>query len=282
MIFVSSSCIRAATIGESVKQLADAGFTAIELSGGTQPYAALESDLLGLQKEYGLSYLCHNYFPPPPQPFVINLASLDDQTANLSIQHLKRGIDLSHKLGAKKFGFHAGFLMDIPLNELGQSIARKELFNREEAMDRFAVNLEVLTAYAGSLRLYVENNVVSSVNLRNYGGVNPLFVTDADGYGELQKRSGCRLLLDVAHLKVSCVSLGLDFSAQLDQLISVTDYIHVSDNDGLTDSNGKLVHGSDLYSSLGRHSLNGKTFTLEVYSGLDDLKSSFEALKGMS
>lgn len=281
MIYVSSSCVKASTIGEAVQQLARAGYTSIELSGGTKPYPELEEDLLRLQKEFGLSYLCHNYFPPPPRSFVINLASLNDEIAQLSLDHLRRSIALSKKLGAKKFGFHAGFLMDIPLNELGQSIAKQELFNREAAMNRFAENLRALKAEAGDVNLYIENNVVSSTNLKNYDGVNPLFVTDAAGYNEIRQRVDVSLLLDVAHLKVSCHSLGLDLEAELNALLDQADYVHVSDNDALTDNNGRFTKDSSLWSLMRSHDLRGKTFTLEVYTGPDHLRSSYEALMGI-
>lgn len=281
MIYISSSCVRATTIGEAVQRIADLGYTAIELSGGTQPYTDLEHDLIRLQKEYALNYLCHNYFPPPPNPFVVNLASLDDEISGLSVQHLLRGIALSKRLGAKKFGFHAGFLMDIPLNELGKSIARKELFNRESALTKFVDNLTALRSAAGNVELYIENNVVSETNLANYGGTNPLFVTDSEGYNELIARMDIPVLLDVAHLKVSCESLHLDFESQLAYLLSRTDYVHVSDNDGRTDSNSSFENGSALWTSMKKHNLKGKTFTLEVYSGNEELKSSFEALQAI-
>jgi sugar phosphate isomerase/epimerase len=278
MIYVSSSCVHAGTIGEAVRKLADAGYVAIELSGGTRPYDKLEEELLSLKGEYGLSYLCHNYFPPPLKPFVVNLASLDDEISRLSVEHLQRSISLSARLGAAQFGFHAGFLMDIPLNEIGQSIARKTLFGREEALNRFVENLRRLEKSAGDVKLYVENNVVSSVNLSNYDGTNPLLITDSEGYEELKRRIPFGLLLDVAHLKVSCQSLGLDFQKELSLLLPATDYIHVSDNDSYSDNNQSLVKGSALWKALSHSNLKEKTVTLEVYTGPDELRSSFESL----
>ncbi len=65
MIYVSSSCIRHKKIKDSVKELAENGFQNIELSGGTQYYNNIESDLLKLKEKYNLNYRCHNYFPPP-------------------------------------------------------------------------------------------------------------------------------------------------------------------------------------------------------------------------
>ena len=62
MIYVSSTCIKNKLIKDSVESLALAGFTNIELSGGTRYYPDFEKDLLTLQDKYGLNYQLHNYF----------------------------------------------------------------------------------------------------------------------------------------------------------------------------------------------------------------------------
>ena len=45
-----------------------------------------------LKDKYNLNYRCHNYFPPPKKPFVINLASLNDEVFQMSFKHLKKTI----------------------------------------------------------------------------------------------------------------------------------------------------------------------------------------------
>ena len=50
MIYVSSSCIKANYIHQSVEMLVSFGFKNIELSGGTQYYDGLMKDLLRLQR----------------------------------------------------------------------------------------------------------------------------------------------------------------------------------------------------------------------------------------
>jgi len=87
--------------------------------------------LLELKDRYNLNYRCHNYFPPPKQPFVLNLASLNDETFQMSFDHLKKVIALSNRLGADKFAFHAGFFIDIKLNEIGKKLSRDNLFSRD-------------------------------------------------------------------------------------------------------------------------------------------------------
>ena len=72
--------------------MADNGFTNIELSGGTEYYDNFENDLINLKKEFDLNYLIHNYFPPPLEHFVLNLASTDKDIYEKSLSHYKRAI----------------------------------------------------------------------------------------------------------------------------------------------------------------------------------------------
>lgn len=281
MIYVSSACVRNRTIGASVKQLAEAGYTHIELSGGTQPYPEMQQELLALQREYGLSYVCHNYFPPPETPFVINLASLDEETYERSVENIEKAISLSRMLGVDFFGFHAGFLINIPVNEIGKSIAQQTLFDHDQAMQRFVTSLGVLTAKHPDMQLYVENNVLAGMNYTNFDGRNPFFLTTASEHEALQTAQPYNLLLDVAHLKVSAQTLGLDFATELAPLMAASDYIHISDNDGTADTNGAFVAGSELHRLLSTYDFSGKRITLETYGGLDVIAESFETAKSL-
>lgn len=280
MIYVSSICMKAYTIKESVMTLADAGFRNIELSGGTKYYPAYETELLELQEEYDLNYLVHNYFPPPPNPFVLNLASLNDQIYDQSIEHCNLAIELSKRLGGTKYGVHAGFLIDIRLNDIGKSIAYESLFDRKTALARFKNAWDILLqAAAGELALYIENNVISSTNAKTYNGNNPFLFTDYDGYLELSSLMQFRPLLDLAHLKVSANSLGMDYNHQVDELTPLTDYIHVSNNDGLHDQHKGLTAGSDILDVIEGYDFKTQTITLEVYDEIEGLKSCYDILE---
>lgn len=274
MIFVSSSCVKAKTIAEAVEKLNDKGYYAIELSGGTILYPELKEDLLRL-KENGNTFICHNYFPPPSEAFVVNLASLDKKTFQASLSHLQNAIELSKELGANRFGFHAGFLINIPIHEMGKQVSRSELFDAQKAMEQFCLGFELLKKHAGTLELYLENNVLSTDNFRNFNRQNPFFLCRHSEYEEMKQKIDFKLLLDVAHLKVSSSALGLDFESELRSTIAVADYIHISDNNGLMDSNQALQQGSDLYNLLKKLNLRDKTITLEVYEGDEALKTSY-------
>lgn len=279
MIYVSSSCIRHKKIKDSVQELAENGFKNIELSGGTQYYMDIESDLLKLKDKYNLNYRCHNYFPPPKDAFVLNLASLNNEIYEKTFNHLLRSLELSKKLDAKKFGFHAGFFIDVSLNEIGKKIAKKTIFDNQEATDRFCNGYNELKKSSGTVNLYIENNVFSSTNFKTYEGDNLFMMTTYNEYLELKKKIDFNLLLDVAHLKVSANSLRLNFEDEFVAMINQSDYIHVSDNDGLHDLNNTLEKNSCLANSLKKQNLISKDLTLEIYDNISESQKTYRMLK---
>ena len=250
MIYISTSCVNNKKIKDSVFQLADVGFKNIELSGGTDFYDNFEDDLIDLKLKYDLNYICHNYFPPPKSHFVVNLASLDKSIFDKSIDHLCNSINLSKKLGATQFGFHAGFFLNIALNQIGEEISNQSLFKKEKAIESFCCGYNKLLELDSSINLYIENNVISNKNFLNFNNNNLFMLTNSYEFNQLKKKINFKLLLDVAHLKVSCKTLGLDFQHEFDLLINNSDYIHISDNDGYSDTNKSLDQNSSLLKML--------------------------------
>ncbi len=276
MIYVSSSCVRFNKISESLRFLADNGFSHIELSGGTDYYDQLEEDLLDLKEEYGLSYLIHNYFPPPKKHFVLNLASLDNKIFEMSIDHYKNSILLAEKLGSKKIGIHAGYLINPDVKKLGRKMSISDLADKDEATSRFCEGYEMLKKSAGNISIYIENNVLAKMNFNIYK-TKPFLLTNFQDYLELSDKIDFPLILDVAHLKVSCNTLGLDFINQLSKFLDITDYLHLSDNDGSLDSNQPLKQ-NEMLELIKRSGLQDKTITLEVYDNIEHIKSSYQLL----
>lgn len=279
MIYVSSSCVKHKMIKDSVQELVNNGFKNIELSGGSEYYTGFEDDLLELKEKYSLNYICHNYFPPPKEHFVLNLASLNDEIYKKTFNHLVKAIVLSKKLGSKKFGFHAGFFIDIKVNEIGKNISKNNIFDKEKAIQRFCDGFEELKVIAGSLNLYIENNVFSATNYKTYNGNNIFMLTNFNEYNELKEQINFNLLLDVAHLKVSSSSFSLNFEDEFKNMIAISDYIHISDNDALHDLNHKLQKNTPLVNTLKQQNLKSKDFTLEIYDDLNAIKETYEILQ---
>jgi len=278
MIYISTSCVKNTKIKDSVQELAENDFQNIELSGGTEYYENFEDDLLELKGKYNLNYRCHNYFPPPKKPFVLNLASLNDETFQMSFDHLKKVVALSNRLGADKFAFHAGFFIDIKLNEIGKKLSRDNLFDEKEAIERFCNAYSVIKKQAKNVSLFIENNVFSKTNADTYDGENPFMMTNFNEYKSLKEKIDFNLLLDVAHLKVSAKTLRLDWEEEFENMISVSSYIHVSDNDGFHDLNNQLTKTSSLLSMLKQSDTKNKDFTLEIYDGMEAIKKSYKVL----
>ena len=281
MIYVSSSAISSMTAMEAIKSLIKLGYKNIELSGGTRPVPTLKDQLIELKMRYDLHLICHNYFPPPKDDFVLNLASLDDEIFKRTLDHFEQSIEFSKALGATSFGLHAGFLLDLEPRELGGRMRSKEVYNKELCLRRFCDGYERLSHRAESVKLYVENNVISRSNLEAFGGVNPLMLTKFEDYLELIKRIKFNFLLDVGHLKVSSNSLQLDFADEFQKFWPCSDYVHISDNDGVSDQHHGISEEGDLFLLLRRFGICGKTVTLEINQADLALRNSYRLLEGL-
>ncbi len=280
MIYISTSCIKKKNIKESVIELINRGIRNIELSGGTEYYESIESDLLELKEKHQLNFLLHNYFPPPKEHFVINLASSDSSVVKNSINHIEKAISLSKKLNGQKYAIHAGFFVSPNVKELGNTFNSNMKTNKEKGYQTFIKNYRLLQQNIFNIDIYLENNVLSKQNLIAFGD-NPFMLTNSMDYEMLKKDIDFNLLLDIAHLKVSCNSLNLDFEKELQYLASNTDYIHLSDNDGLSDNNLEIKDTSVLFSQLKNCNLKGKTITLEVYSDIDKIIETSELIASL-
>ena len=281
MIYVSSSCSKEKKIGAAIQELAEYGFENIELTGGTDYYEGYVDDLFDLKTKYNLSYLAHNYFPPPKEDFVLNLASLDDEIFEKSIAHLKQAIALADLLGAEKFGFHAGFYVDIRVDELGKAISAGYPYNTNQAYERFCRGFDLINKESAAVKIYIENNVCSKTNFNIYGLKNPFMLTSAEDYNELKQHIDFKLLLDVAHLYISSRVLNFSFDSHLNQMIMETDYIHLSGNDGCHDQNAVLSPDSKIINIIKGKNLKNKTITLEIYTVLSDLRESFDRVAAL-
>ena len=133
-IYISSLAEKGKSISEIVEKLALNGVNNIELTGGTKNSNFDLKELLELKAKYNLNYLCHNYFPPPKDDFIINLGSLNNEIFDKSIEHVKTAIMLSNTLESDKFACHSGFFIDFSLNEIGNKILNQKIINIKESI----------------------------------------------------------------------------------------------------------------------------------------------------
>jgi sugar phosphate isomerase/epimerase len=234
------------------------GIINVELSGGSISPPGQEG-LGGLPKD--MCVQIHNYFPPPAEPFVFNLASSDATTTARSLALARNAIRLAVSLGRPKYSFHAGFRIDPRASELGQTLLQRNMLDRGRALEIFGERIAMLAEEARSLGavLLIENNVLTQPTLSALAD-DPLLFTSPNEIITFMEGvpSNVRLLLDVAHLKVTARTLGFDPLLAHESLRPWIGGYHLSDNDGKSDSNdpisedswfwGCLVRGLDYYS----------------------------------
>lgn len=262
MIFVSTGGQHLKTAAETAMDFYSHGITGVELSGGVFS-ATYEIDLMDLPKE--LTLQVHNYFPPPVDPFVLNLASNDAAIAEQSVRHVRTAMHLSVLLRRPVYSFHAGFRINPKVTDLGKKLGRYNLINRDIALELFGERVATLAEEARreGITLLIENNVLNMENLSTYGE-DPLLLTHPDEIAGFMARmpSNVGLLLDVAHLKVSAKSLDFDLIHAHETLKNWIRGYHLSDNNGTADSN-ECVHSDSWFWEVLVPDLD--YYSLEIY-----------------
>ena len=261
-VFVSTGGYRGSTPVQAALELTGAGIRAVELSGG-KPQDGLRGELEKLKETCTLQF--HNYFPPPSEPFVLNLATGDESLAGKCLAMASESIRLAAALGTPRYSLHAGFRLDPAAGELGQKVGRKRLQSPEVATTRFLDRLGILAALGVDLgvEILVENNVLSAENYKEFGENPFLGVTPEDV--EILMRNAPKnvaFLLDVAHWKVSAQTLGRNPGEMFAACAPWIRGGHVSDNDGTADSNEPIREDSWFWEFLPK---DLPFYTLEVY-----------------
>ena len=253
-IFASTSCLWSEDLDEGVPALFDAGFDGVELSAS--PWFHNVRDKIRRWHDYGPLSI-HNYFPRPQSDFVFNLSSQSTEILVRSRQHAETAISVAHSEGMEWVSFHSGFLLDPRPEELGAPLTAVPLTNYQIALDSFLEQAQELSNFAEArgVRVLWENNVLSPHNYQTFETI-PLLAVTPDQImtlnRELPRSSG--ILLDVAHLSVSCNALGLDKRAALRELSETYIGLHLSEDSGLIDDGALLEESSWFWRELKRPS----------------------------
>ena len=78
----------------------------------------------------------------------------------------------------------------------------------------------------------------------------------------------------MAHLRVSSKTLGLDFLDELRKHFLLTNYFHVSENDGSHDQNRPLYENGLITQTLREHKFDNTIITLEIYGSISEIVNS--------
>ena len=252
------------------------GIYSIEFSNGKLKGDFNESIRPFLQSS---KVMLHNYFPQPSKSFVLNLASQDEEIRVNSINHVIKCLKISKEIGADYYAIHSGFLFDPKPLELGRTLSATKLTDRNQAIEIFINSLTELAAIAlkHDVNLLIENNVITAHNLVLFPQ-NPLLGCSSEEILKiLSATSNVGLLLDIAHLNVSAKTLGNEITREADKLKEIAIGYHLSENDGLTDTNSPIKEDSWFWEYINQ---NSQFVTLEVYDrNIDRLAAQIEIAK---
>jgi sugar phosphate isomerase/epimerase len=245
-VYISTNCFADRSPNGILTAIRRGGWTHVEFSE-IHASASEAISLCRRLRSEGIEVMLHNYFPPPADPFVLNLASLNLELLKRSRQHCENAILLSAELGAPFFAVHAGFAADLSPSLLGDPEGqqrfrkeRKDLWFVKEANEVFAESVKNLTDFGQrhGVRFLIENHVAGEA-LGSDGARSLLLCLEVEDFAALAKKVGedrFGVLLDVGHLR--CTSHVLKFSRE-DFCRALSPWIrafHLSDNDGRRDS----------------------------------------------
>ncbi|MBT4758973.1 MAG: TIM barrel protein [Nitrosomonadales bacterium] len=250
MIYISTGGVKNRTSVQFADELISNGIYDIELSGGKYSENILV-ELLSLSAK--ANFQIHNYFPPHEKPFVLNLGSLNPEVGEKSYKHILKALEWCSILGSDYYSFHAGFLLDPRVDELGRKITDRALYDRDKSKDLFISRVKNLYEVASKLdiTLMIENNVLSKKNSLEFES-NPLLMCTPDECNEVLNSlpENIKLLVDVAHLKVSANSLKFNPNKMFKMCEDRIGGYHLSDNNGLSDTNQAFNSESWFWSYL--------------------------------
>ena len=119
--------------------------------------------------------------------------------------------------------------------------------------------------------MFVENNIITQENYKNFLNVNPFLLTDKKSYEELKSFIDFNILIDLGHLNVSSETLNLDIDDE-SNFFEFAKYIHFSENNKIEDENLAFSSNNNAYRHLSKNKLDNKIITLEIKSDFNHIK----------
>ncbi|HEX5826184.1 MAG TPA: sugar phosphate isomerase/epimerase family protein [Candidatus Limnocylindrales bacterium] len=238
-VHVSTTGFTERRLGDILSRAAAEGIGAIELSDVRDP----DLSVLEPARDAGTSFLVHNYFPPPADPFLLNLASPDPDNLERSRAHCRAAIDLSARLGAPAYGAHAGFAYDLPPALLGHpaeqaAIPLDAIEGRDRTLGRLVESARLLAEHGESrgVRFLLENHVCSP--LSGEAGRRMLPACTPGDLVELVDAVAhpwFGILFDTGHAMVSAGTFGFSAEGMLEAVAPHVGGLQLSVNDGIAD-----------------------------------------------
>jgi sugar phosphate isomerase/epimerase len=232
MTYFASSCFKFRNTSDLFKFCRQAGYYELELGGNLKFEPPTETQLARAQD---FSFLIHNYFPAPAEPFILNLASADTGVRQKSLTHAQNALKLCQTLDIPSYSVHAGFLVDLKPDNLGKKQSDLPFIDRQTGLKIFTESIAELLN--DTVDLLIENNVNSRENLVEGRNKLYLLAEPEETLKFFQSLNNPRLglLVDLGHLNVSAKQLRFNKYEYLEILAPWIKAFHLSANDGISD-----------------------------------------------
>jgi len=234
-------------VTELLPRIAELGVKGVELGSIHRP----EPDLSGVLSGFQFRYLVHNFFPPPDDRFVVNIASDSAPIRDRSIEHAKGCIRFCREIGAELYTFHPGFVADPKSEsrstesydfEFGTDLGSSVSSLQEGAFERFLESARILADYA------VKHGVAVAVETQgSIGQPDKLLLQRPEELMIVMNefdRGEIDFNLNIGHLPLAATTFGFDAYELVKAVSDRTVALEVSHNDGLADDHGPLVPGA--------------------------------------
>ena len=280
-IYVSTSVLEdGLPASVAVEKLIQMGICNIEI-GSTHVPEDKQVEKLACYKD--VNFIVHNFFPPADKSLVVNLASQDAGVLQLSIEQVKRSIDLCAELGVRHYSFHPGFLSDVQkkmvnleTRDYDFSFAPIEV-TREKAFETFICSVSELCEYAEDKDILISCENSGSISKNDY-----LLMNTAEEFEMLfsqVKSPNLGMLLDLGHLKLASIANKFDPDEFVVQLKYFIRELHIHENNSINDQHSGLMNSRWSVGMISRHGLDVGYHTLEGRNlTSEETKLSYEIL----
>lgn len=237
-IYISTGTMsNALTVDEMLPIFFNAGIKNVELASG----AKFNSWEYITSYSSKINFMVHNYFPVPKKATVLNTAIDSKETYDF----VAKAMSYANDVQSRVYSVHAGYVSRFSPNDLGNVRAQNRMQPITDAAWKSSFNDFVNCAAKlykmaddHHLSLMFENNGISSLSIKPEDeSPRSHLVSATDFYRLHQKIPSISILYDVAHAKISARAFNFSLTNHLKAYAPAIKCFHLSDNDGITDSN---------------------------------------------
>uniref|UniRef100_A0A6M3LWX6 Putative endonuclease n=1 Tax=viral metagenome TaxID=1070528 RepID=A0A6M3LWX6_9ZZZZ len=224
---------------------------------------------LNILKNYDFNYIVHHYFPPPKYPFIINLASQNEQIRDKSVFQIIKSIDFCTDFGINLFSFHAGFRIDPDLNF---KFIPENIPDYETSFNTFKESVLQIVDHAErcGVKVAIENNVIQEHNLVD--GENKLLLMcelwEFKRLFDEIRSDNLGILLDLGHLKINSNILNFDREEFIESFHNKTFAVHLHENNGRVDQHRCVKFSDWSFDMVDKYFYNDVPCILECQYGI--------------